>query len=570
MKKYLIILIILTGILLATTVQAEQIDNFETYIQINQDSSIDVIEQIDYNFGDLERHGIFRFIPIKYEARGGNFNLRISNIWVTDENTQPYNFKVSYPGDNVEIKIGDADIFITGAKTYLIGYTVERAINYFDDHDELYWNATGNEWTVPILKAKATVFLPSSTDTLQKKCFIGGYGEGESCDSMILAFDEQNNRIGQIFEQENLDYYQGLTIILGWPKNIVIEPTKQQQILDTVIDNLILGLPILVFIFIYYLWYTRGKDPKGRGTIIAQFGPPHKLTPAQVGTIYDEKAHKKDISAEIINLAVNGYLKITRHEKGKILKLHDYTFTKLKNADDKLNIFQKKLSDSIFGSKDEVKLSILKNKFYQDLTTITDQVYTSTVTEKYFIKNPKAVRLTYRGISFVAFFIAIFIAPFFGVFGLFSLLLSASLIFIFSFFMPKKTKKGAIAKENILGLKEYLKVAEKERIKFHNAPEKNPQHFEKLLPYAMVLDVEKDWAKQFSNIYQDQTPSWYSDPTTPNFSAFSLADSLKGFTNQANTSLSSRPSSAAGGTSGFSSSGGFSGGGFGGGGGGSW
>jgi uncharacterized membrane protein len=134
-------------------------------------------------------------------------------------------------------------------------------------------------------------------------------------------------------------------------------------------------------------------------------------------------------------------------------------------------------------------------------------------------------------------------------------------------FMPARTQKGVEAKEYIEGLKLYMTVAEKDRINFHNAPEKNPQRFEKLLPFAMALGVENEWAKQFEGIYNQQ-PSWYNDPTQQTFTALLLINSLSTFQTQSQGALVSSPSSAGSGGSGFS--GGGSGGGFGGGGGGSW
>jgi len=145
---------------------------------------------------------------------------------------------------------------------------------------------------------------------------------------------------------------------------------------------------------------------------------------------------------------------------------------------------------------------------------------------------------------------------------MFSIIISGVIVSIFGFVMAKVTEKGALAKEHILGLKEYLKVAEEARIKFHNAPEKNPQLFEKLLPYAMVLGVEKEWAKQFENIY-NQNPSWYSDSSGATFNAVLFSSSLNSFATTATQTLSSAP----GGGSGF---GGGAGGGGGGGGGGGW
>jgi uncharacterized membrane protein len=151
--------------------------------------------------------------------------------------------------------------------------------------------------------------------------------------------------------------------------------------------------------------------------------------------------------------------------------------------------------------------------------------------------------------------------------GAVSAIISAIIVFVFGFLMPARTHKGVLAKEYILGLKEYLMVAEKDRIKFHNAPEKNPKQFEKLLPYAMVLGVEKEWAEQFKDIYI-QNPSWYNDPSGANFNSLVLLSSLNSFSSSTNSVLTSVPSSASGGGSGFGGGGG--GGGFGGGGGGSW
>jgi len=323
-----------------------------------------------------------------------------------------------------------------------------------------------------------------------------------------------------------------------------------------------------VSFLLFYLWYSRGRDPKGRGTIIAQFDAPDNLTPAEVGTIIDEKAHKRDISAEIINLAIKGYIKIKRIEVKGIFKSVDYELFKLKDENSLANPFERELMTSLFKKKIEIKLSSLKDKFYKDLKKVEKEIYESIVSKGYFLKNPNKVRGTYIGIGFAILVLSWFSGPIFNWFGVVNIAISGILVIIFSFFMPKKAKKGVLAKEYILGLKNYLTVAEKDRIKFHNAPEKNPEHFEKLLPYAMVLGVEKEWAKQFENIY-DQQPSWYNDPSHAHFTAFVLASSLNSFQTKANTTLTSRPSSASSGSSGFGG-GGFSGGGFGGGGGGSW
>ncbi len=586
-KKFILLCSIILGLFLSFNAQAadgldnlniEKIDNFSVTIRINEDASLDVSEKIEYNFGAMNKHGIIRDIPVNYKARGGNFNLRISDIKVEDENGSEYSFSNYYSGSNFSIKIGDANKFVNGKKIYIINYKINRAINYFDTYDELYWNVTGNEWTVPIESAEANIVFPQviADDQVQKTCFAGLLGGKNLCSS--TEFVLSGNLVqGVRFKQNfSLAPAQGFTVVVGVPKKVVLQPSIVDSYLEIIKDNWIIILPFITLFAMYYLWLRRGRDPKGRDAIIAQYGPPDSLTPGEVGTIIDERADDKDVSANIINLAVNGYLKIIATEnKWGFFSAKDYYLEKLKEGDI-LSEFDKKLMEGLFKTGSKVKLSELKNKFYEDLKEIKDKIYEVVVAKGYFPENPNRVRAKYIGIGVLIIilniFVNMFLIDFWGFMGLFSFIFSGVIIIIFGFIMPVKTKKGVEAKEYILGFKDYLSVAEKDRINFHNAPEKNPERFEKLLPYAMVLGVEKEWAKQFEGIY-NESPSWYSDSSGVRFNAVILVSNLSNFSLIARSNLSSRPSSsshgAAGGHSGFGG-GGFSGGGFGGGGGRSW
>ncbi|MFA6193889.1 MAG: DUF2207 domain-containing protein [Parcubacteria group bacterium] len=543
----------------------EKITSFNGEIKINSDSAINVRENIAYDFGENKKHGIFRFIPIKYKARGGNYNLRVSDIKITDENGAPQNFTTTYEGSNIKFQIGDADKLVSGQKNYAISYTIRRAVNYFPDHDELYWNFTGNEWQVPIESADVRVILPDSAkENLQMKCFEGVFGTTNEC-----AASESGN----ILEYKStgvMDPGQGLTIVNGWPKGITPEPTMLQKMLDIVRDNWTLFAPIAVFFFMYRLWRKYGRDPKGRGTIIAQYESPDGLAPAEIGTMVDGSADNKDVSSTIIDLAVRGFLKIKRTEEKGLFGLGtyiEYTFTKLKDDEPERN-FEKEVMKGIFGSEKEKKLSDLKNKFFKTLQAVKSQLYENVTQYGYHAKNPNTVFGMWIIIAIVSGGI---LAGLFGAiqggWGVFSGIVSGIIMLIFGWLMPAVTKKGAELKENILGFKDFLSVTETDRLKFHNAPEKNPEMFEKFLPYAMVLGVENEWAKQFEGIYNQQ-PDWYQDSSGRMFNAMILSSMVSDFSSSAMTTMTSQPSSAAGGGSGFSGGGG--GGGFGGGGGGSW
>lgn len=568
-KRFLIIILILVGLGFAGLAKAEEINNLIVGAYINKDGSVVFNEIIEYDFGTEQKHGIFRDIPIKYRARGGNYNLRVSDVSVVDENNHPYKFQVFYPGNDIQIKIGDADKYVTGKKIYLIKYKIERAINYFSDHDELYWNVTGNAWSVPIKHASIKIYLPETLDIdvkgLDKTCFVGLVGEKNYCSSEYVNENDVGNHFkinSVLFESDKLGPNEGMTSVVSFPKG-VIQPTIFQIFLTTLQDNLILGLPFVVLIGLLIYWYRFGRDPKGIGIIIAQFDAPDKLSPAEIGTIIDEKAQNKDLSAEIVDLAIRGYLKITRTEEGALFKTTDYTFKKLKELDDLENDFDKKLMQSIFKSESTVNLSSLKNEMYKEFREAIKMLYTNVVKKGYFTKNPQAIRTIFSTVGIVIAFSAIHYFNDLGYLYAIAFVLTGIIFGIFGFVMPKKTQKGVEAKEYIQGLKLYLSVAEKDRINFHNAPEKNPEMFEKFLPYAMVLGVEKQWAKQFEGIY-NQNPNWYNDTTGARFSALVFASHMSNFSQTAGSTMATAPGKG----SGFS--GGGSGGGFGGGGGGSW
>lgn len=549
------------GISVATA-SAEEINSYQVSIDVLKNGKIAVTERIDYDFGLESRHGIYRDIPVKYWAHNGVYKLRLSDVSVTDERNKEMTIDESLIGSNKRIKIGDADILVTGKKTYVIRYTVGRAINFFEDHDELYWNAIGTGWIVPIANVQVDVRFPDGqvhANDIRLECFTGATGDQASC------YQEVSEK-GINFMQTALLPTEGMTIVVGFPKGIVIEPSASMQFLETLKDNGILALPVAVFVMCFFIWRKYGRDPKGRVTIIPQYEAPKGLSPAEVGLIVDEWEGTKDVVAEILFLASKGFLSITRTEKKNLLIFTetDYILNRLRPDEQPEKKFQQELLKGLFGKKTEVKLSNLKQKFSDDLHAVKTKVYES-LKGVYFSGNPRTRRAIFIMVPlFVAWPIAFFLTRDFGLYGGLSGIISGLIMGVFGFFMPSRTLRGVLAREEILGLKRYIEVAEKDRINFHNAPEKNPQHFEELLPYAVALGVEKKWAEQFKDL--DMQSSWYHGPVGSHFTAMTLVDDIGDFSGVASSTMSATKASSGG--SGFS--GGGSGGGFGGGGGGSW
>lgn len=546
----------------------EQIQNYQVDIKILQDSTLEVTEIINYDFGDNQKHGIYRDIPILKKSFSET-QFEIYDIGVNDDKGNVYQKEISRKGNDLSIKIGSADEYVTGLKIYIINYKVKGAFVFTEESDNLFWNAIGTYWLVPIANNSINVFLPPGLSQKQIKtaCYWGADNSTNKCSNTKhqIASDKTLEKI--IFKSQALKSSQGVTINLYFDKGIISQPPPPNIIIAFLKKYSIGFMPIFTFLLMFFIWYKKGRDPKGRGAIIAQYEAPKDMMPAELGTIYDERVHSKDISAEIIYLAIHGYLRIRRIQKDGLFSKEDYELEKLKSSSDLARQYQKDLIDNLFSEGvDKVLMSSLKNKAYKWMMKIEAAIYVLVTEQGYFEKNPQKTRRLYiiliaiivigvRAFAEAAFSFSSNVAYIFFVF--FSVIISIIIVISFGIKMPKKTIKGALAKEYILGLKEYINVAEKDRIKFHNAPAKDPQVFEKLLPYAMAFGLEKEWAKQFEGIYLEE-PDWYVSGQGASFSAISFASSLSSF------------KTAAASTTSVSSSGGSVGGGGGGGGGGSW
>jgi uncharacterized membrane protein len=540
---------------------------------INQDSSIVVRETIDVEFHQ-SRHGIYREIPFKYRDEFSKVvTTPIRVLSVTDESGKTWKYKVNKRGSLINIRMGDAKRYVKGNQTYVVIYEVENVILFFNDHDELYWNATGNYWKAPIKEASATVSLTTEdkSKNLMATGYEGSYGSKEEC-----GYETYDNS-GKFFTKRNLKMGEGLTVVFGWDKRLVFPPSSWKKILWAINprENWIFLLPIFSFLYMFNRWYRKGRDPKVRESITVMYEPPKfdnkPLSSGEVGALVDEKLDPRDITSTIVGLAVKGYIKIEETKKeGLIFDRSDYYLQKVKAPDSNLNLFEIELMKSLLpGNLPGVFISSLKNKFYTNMELLKKTLYGELVRKKYFLTNPEQVTTSY--------FVSGFLIMIFGglIFGflmadsiikvIFAWALTGLPILGFAKFMPAKTRAGASAYMDILGFQEFMNRAEKDRLE--RMGDKNL--FSKFLPYAIALDVADNWAKAFEGIYQE-SPDWYVSPMGfRTFSPYVFTHSLNSVTSNLSSAMFSAPRSSGGGGGGFGG-GGFSGGGFGGGGGGSW
>jgi hypothetical protein len=544
---------------------SERIVSFDTVYDVRPNGTVEVSERIGYDFGTEQRHGIIRRIPYTIENDDGNrYAMDISVLSVTDGQRNEYPFDLTEEASNyITIKIGDPDRYVTGLVTYDIRYTVSGALRYFSDHDELYWNATGNEWDVEIASATATVRLPdtvSLADTeataaaaVRATCYTGYTRSGEQ---QCLASVE--GRSALITASYPLPALYGMTFAVAFPKGAVavLEPERIVPFFETALGKII-GIGLAVAAFLWYLiypvwlgvkWFLFGRDPHVGKPVSAWFDPPtttagRPLTPAETGTLLDEKVEKRDIAAMMVDLARRGFYRIVEDKNG------GFSFEKRKGyeKDETVMKDEQRLLKALFRDGDTVSLD--DAELAGTVSDISDSLYAGLTREGFFPENPEMVRRYYAAMMGVA-----------GITFNLPLLLSGAL---FGANMARKTIRGAQAANVARGMKSFLQSQERQL----NFQGDKRLLFEKLLPFAVAFGVERTWAERFKDVVLTE-PDWYRG----NYSTF---DTVR-FSNSLHSSVNTFSSSATpvatvsstGSSSGFS--GGSSGGGGGGGGGSSW
>src|SRR5882724_12376838 len=228
-----------------------RIDNFHSETLVMPDGAIDVTENIQAHFIGGPWHGLYRTIPVEYVTpQGMNYTLFLDIKRVTDASgrTLKYESNRERHYRKLKIYVPDAD---NSTQTISIEYSVSDALRFFEDHDELYWNVTGDEWDVPIQAASARVVLPEGTTGIRVNVFTGAYrSRAQEADFEIVGNGVEVRR------RQPLGYHEGLTIAVALDKGFVHEPTALDKASLFLRSNRPLGLPLIVFVIMFYLWWT--------------------------------------------------------------------------------------------------------------------------------------------------------------------------------------------------------------------------------------------------------------------------------------------------------------------------
>ncbi len=580
------------------SLNAEKIDLYDTKVVVNSNKYVNVQEIINYDFGDLMRHGIYRDIPKN--------DLKIKNLKVL-LNGRNVEFKLINNKKFWRIRIGSPNSYVTSKVRYTLTYNLEGVVvRNKGDKNFIAYDMVGTGWKVPIKKVHGILYLPK---VLQGKVEATAYsGEFGSTNEIKLI---NKGAFLEVFAK-NLFPHEGVTIYAQFDKSLLKESEKPS---DEYYKKPIFYIFLIPLLAIFYYIAKKFNVFESLGSIAPKYRPIPDLTILEAGLIKDNFVDFKEIKPAILELANLGYIKISKDSDGLYLQ-------KLKDANDSLSASQRMLLDEIFSNDTTISADQLKinNSTFEN---IRDIVHQSLVDKGYVRKSIKSARdalsfglfgigaLFIGGFSYFVLkdtgidsivpiavsiiFIAVGVINFVssikkGEFGaiffnliwiafssiflisvvnskgfIISLLLMLLIIIIGSYFIYRRantfTLKGQLAKRHLFGLREFIDRANKDKIKFFL--QQDPKYLDRMLPYALLFGLNSHWLHLYKYL-DTPLPTWYDG----DFDTFVDLDFNPIEYSPSNfDGIGSSPSIDIGD---FGSFGGFSGGGIGGGGGGSW
>ncbi|HWL35661.1 MAG TPA: DUF2207 domain-containing protein [Frankiaceae bacterium] len=575
----------------------ERIRRYDVRLDLARSGRLRVVETIDYSFGVAPKRGIFRTIPVRFRYDETHDRIYpLGGLRVTSPTGAPTETQVTDEGGSKKIRIGDPDRTITGDHTYVIAYDVDGAVNRFEGHDELFWNAIGHEWFVLVERVSVTLRTEGGTVSAVA-CYAGPQGSLTPCRTSRATGTSATYGHGL------LSPTNGVSVVAALPHGYAAAPgpvlkerwtfrkafSTEAGPLGLAVAVLVASLGTLVVLVSrrgrdrYYSGLTPGLEPAagetfpeeplpltGRGEVSVDFTPGADMRPALMGVLVDERADPLDVTATIVDLAVRRHLTIEELPRQGLFGRRDWRLTRLDGPDERLRPWESGLIMALFRTGDVVLMSDLKNEFADDLRTIQGQLYDEVVARGWFTRRPDEVRGKWGGIAkalVVVAGIATYALARFTTFGLtgVALVLAALALLVLSPRLPFRTGRGTAALDRARAFRRYLVTAEVEQLR----AEERAGIFARYLPYAVVMGEAERWAKAFADLgAQQQDLYWYSGPA--GWSPMHIGDSITSFSSTTAGTIASTPGGV-GGSSGFSGGGGGgSGGGGGGGGGGSW
>ncbi len=546
----------------------EKINDFTIEIDVRQNGDIIVTETIEVTVeGGQIKRGIFRDLP-RYYMRDGVRYAYDYDVRRIERNGAREPYKTQRQGNAMQIRIGDADRFLDyGEHDYVIEYRAKNQVRYFDDYDEIYWNATGNYWNFEIDHARAVVRLPRGADVISTAAYTGREGANGRAYRHFVSGD------AQVFETtQSLGRHEGLTVAVGFEKGVVDPPSaadRRGEWLQRNATALVLsGAIALLSLFYGWAFIRAGQDP-AKGPVFPRYDPPEGLSPAATHHIYRRTLSGHDaLIATVLNLGVKDAVKIDVESKKKT------TLTRLEGGrEEELSPAERNFLHGVFNGRRDFTLG----EGYDSTFTYAYKKLQRDLGRKFgapYFKWNAGYLIMGGVLSILATVAAISVAIVWTSAHTAALLVLVPMFAAFAYFIPAPTPHGQKIRTEIEGFRLYLKTAEKiylDAVKVGSGapPPMTVERYEKFLPYAVALGVEEPWTRHFERLIPEEAaryqPRWAGAHGGRYHSLHGLNSAL--VAGMASGVASALPQSS---SSSGSGGGGFSGGGGGGGGGGGW
>lgn len=589
-------------------------------------SSLHVVEEITAVFpSNSEEHGIERVLPFTGQedlTDGKTLEL------VATRNGKPENIaRIQTNKEDFAIRIGNPNQTVSGVQIYTLEYTYRNVITTEAAAQELYWNTNGTGWTKQFLNLTARVHFGdglAKAYTGQNSCYVGRIGSNNQSRCTVTKIAD-----GLEFKTSNLSAYENLTFAIAFDLGTFNDDAHAGYTLDTAvytsqrltIMTIIAGTLGVVIIILGLVAFQSTKQKRQfykAYFVKPEYTPPSDFSVAEMAENYIGKAYGNRQVATLLGLAVNHKIELVKSETDGLFgkKVPAWTIRVKSNAMTKQQLIVLKIlagSNAAIHVGQEIPikthtatstLTKLSRDFDESVKTRLEEeglfesskkakttTSTSTNSQKHGnlsnILIILAVLWVFVWLPTIAFAFDSDSLPNYVVLPqneLFAPLFAAILIGIEAYLVimvsqtakyEKRTEKGLEYSRQLDGLKLYMQMAEADRIKMlqsvkgaDTTPEGIVKLYEKLLPYALIFQMEKSWLEELSRYYEQPdvaTPAWYVG-----VGAFSARDFSSAMTQMSSTAASTIASSSSSSSSGGSGGGGFSGGGGGGGGGGTW
>lgn len=626
MKKLFLLLFVSVFLLFNSALSVNAYDRFTNHnieMVVEEDGLYKMTHVIDVFF-DTPSQGIYALIPQVYEMgftlEDGTVVNRTYRFPVSDINVLNEQSLIESTYEGVSIRIGTEGQYFTGAKRFTYSYTIKTRDLGLDGKQLFYFNLIGDGWELPAERVEFKILFPKDVTSFTKEFYSGPYG---STVSDGVEYTVEGNMIfGTV--ANGLRQREALTIWMPVSNDFFSFPVPFNF-------TILSSLYALIFTIIVALLYLRfGKDdllvqtvefnpPAGYSSAQVGYIFDGAVDNKDVVSLIIEWAAQGYLTIEELE-GKNIQLNKVGDIDPRAISAEKSMFNDLFRGRD--SVTTKELEKSFYTSINFAKMNItryfLGNKERRIFSMVADAlqillgilivtvpalhlsaviynqvfyaaeaiglgfiasmlaippvvIFTILMRKKQTMKKVAISALTIVGIVLTALFIFVQFTvnvAYNGNILMFALVIAGYLISLyFITLMDKRTDKGLELYGKVLGLKNFIELAEKSKLEMlvHD----DPDYFYRILPYAYVLNVTDTWSKKFESI-AIEPPQWYVGAGP--FNHFFFVRSLNSSMHRMTSAMTSLPPAKAGrGGGGFGSGGGgFGGGGFGGGGGGRW